>query len=88
MFCEQLSIGVAAQPSPSNSYDSIRNVSEKLPLHIGQYLVHSERRTADTSTFNFMAYGVMHNHYGKRYPSRRMHYNYSLTDPCSFHCIV
>ena len=37
----------------------ILNVSEKLPvnhmhLNIGQYLVHSERKTAETSTLNFM----------------------------------
>ena len=38
---------------------NILNVSEKLPVNhiqdIGQYLVHSERRTADTPTLNFMA---------------------------------
>ena len=36
---------------------------------MGQYLVDPVGRTADTSTLNFMAKGVMHHHYGKRYPS-------------------
>ena len=43
--------------------------SKSHTLNIGQYLVHSERRTVETSTLNFIAKSSMHHHYGKRYPS-------------------
>ena len=50
---------------------SLNVTSKSHTLNIGQYLVHSERITADTSILNFMAEGAMHHHYGKRYQSHQ-----------------